>query len=288
MIKRARLTCLSLTSIAAMLLLSSCAKKEEQLHATISTNHGDIVVKLYEKATPKTVANFVGLANGSRLLEEGVDPTSAKPFYDGLTFHRVIPDFMIQGGCPKGNGTGGPGYTFEDETYSEGEALTGKIADMATAERVFTQLILPHIREHQGKSPNELISTVFDKMNEKRSFEPLMKYTVEDIATALSHEGVLHAQGDLIAEVAYGRICMANSGANTNGSQFFIVTKKKGTPWLNGKHTVFGEVIQGMDVVEEIQAMKRNAQDLPNEPVIINSIRAKHVKVKLETPSKDE
>lgn len=127
--------------------------------ATIKTNKGTMVIRLFAAHTPKTVANFEKLAQ--------------KGFYNGLTFHRVIPDFMIQGGCPQGNGTGGPGYTFADE------------------------------------------------------FHPQLKHSVP------------------------GLLSMANSGPNTNGSQFFITHKP--TPWLDGKHTIFGQVIQGLDVVYKIE-----------------------------------
>ena len=127
--------------------------------ATIETNKGDIKLELYEDKTPKTVANF------EKLASEG--------FYDGLSFHRVISDFMIQTGCPLGTGTGGPGYKFEDEFHPD-----------------------------------------------------------------LKHDGP-------------GVLSMANSGPNTNGSQFFIT--HVATPWLDGKHTVFGRVIEGQDVVDEIE-----------------------------------
>ncbi len=138
------------------------------LYAKMETNKGDIYLQLEYKKTPLTVANFVGLA-------EGVISNTAKqnkPFYDGLTFHRVIKDFMIQGGCPLGNGMGDPGYKFTDE-----------------------------------------------------------------IDTTLKHNGP-------------GVLSMANAGPNTNGSQFFITHKE--TPWLNGKHTVFGHVVKGQDVVNNI------------------------------------
>jgi peptidyl-prolyl cis-trans isomerase B (cyclophilin B) len=145
--------------------------------AKIKTSLGDIKVKLYNKSTPTTVNNFVYLAKNK--------------FYDGTIFHRVIKDFMIQGGDPLGNGTGGPGYSFKDE------------------------------------------------MSDKK----LVK----------------------------GSIAMANSGPNTNGSQFFIVSATE-TPWLNGKHTNFGEVIEGLEVVEAIQNVKTGAMDKPLQDVVINSI----------------
>src|SRR5205809_3570243 len=142
--------------------------------ATIHTNHGAIEVELYPEAAPKTVENFRKLAGDG--------------FYDGVVFHRVIPDFMIQGGDPTGTGMGGPGYTFEDE------------------------------------------------FNDRK--------------------------------VERGALAMANAGPNTNGSQFFIVTTAA-APWLDGKHTVFGRVTSGMDVVDAISAVSRDAHDKPHEPVII-------------------
>jgi cyclophilin family peptidyl-prolyl cis-trans isomerase len=145
--------------------------------ATLHTNHGAIELELFEEDAPKTVDNFV------KLSKEG--------FYDGITFHRVIPDFMIQGGCPRGDGTAGPGYQFEDE-------------------------------------PNE-------------------------------------------HRVARGALAMANSGPDTNGSQFFIVTTEA-APWLDGKHTVFGRVASGMDVVDEISGVDRDGSDRPREPVTIDRV----------------
>jgi peptidyl-prolyl cis-trans isomerase B (cyclophilin B) len=145
--------------------------------ATIHTSMGDIELELFDEDAPKTVENFTKLAG------EG--------FYDGLIFHRVIPDFMIQGGCPRGDGTGDAGYKFEDE-----------------------------INDHA---------------------------------------------------IVRGTLAMANAGPNTNGSQFFIVTAQA-TPWLDGKHTAFGQVTSGLDVVDAISGVDRDPSDRPETPVTLERV----------------
>jgi peptidyl-prolyl cis-trans isomerase B (cyclophilin B) len=145
--------------------------------AVMNTSEGAITIELFDADAPKTVQNFKDLV--------------AKGFYDGLTFHRIIKDFMIQGGCPQGTGTGGPGYTFEDE-----------------------------FNQHK---------------------------------------------------VVRGALAMANAGPNTNGSQFFIVTTDA-APWLDGKHTVFGQVTDGMDVVDRLEGLPTDARDRPEEPAGIASV----------------
>jgi cyclophilin family peptidyl-prolyl cis-trans isomerase len=144
---------------------------------TMTTNHGPIVFEMFDEDAPKTVENF------RKLSSEG--------FYDGLTFHRVIKDFMIQGGCPQGTGTGGPGYEFEDE-----------------------------FNQHK---------------------------------------------------VIRGALAMANAGPNTNGSQFFIVTTGA-APWLDGKHTVFGRVTSGMEVVDALEGLPTDSRDRPSEPATIEKV----------------
>jgi cyclophilin family peptidyl-prolyl cis-trans isomerase len=145
--------------------------------ATIHTSEGPIAFELFDADAPKTVANFRELAG--------------KGFYDGLIFHRVIKDFMIQGGCPEGRGTGGPGYKFEDE-----------------------------FNDHK---------------------------------------------------VIRGALAMANSGPNTNGSQFFIVTADA-CPWLDGKHTVFGQMTSGEEVIDAIEAARTDGRDRPTEPITLQSV----------------
>ena len=144
---------------------------------TMTTNKGEIVFDMFDDDAPKTVENFKKLA--------------ADGFYDGLIFHRVIKDFMVQGGCPQGTGTGGPGYQFEDE-----------------------------FNDHK---------------------------------------------------VVRGALAMANSGPNTNGSQFFIVTIDA-APWLDGKHTVFGEVTSGLDVVDAVEGLETDARDRPREQAKIEKL----------------
>ncbi len=167
-------------------------------YAVLETSQGSIVVRLFEKEAPETVANFVGLAEGTK---EFRDPRSGqkvkRPFYDGLTFHRVIPDFMIQGGCPLGNGTGDPGYKFPDEFHAS----------------------LRHNRS--------------------------------------------------------GKLSMANSGPNTNGSQFFITVAP--TPWLDKRHTIFGEVVEGQDIADKISKVARDHNDRPRDAVILQKVRIEHV-----------
>jgi len=165
----------------------------DTLTATLHTNQGPVVIRLFPDHAPKTVRNFVELAEGGK---QWTDPSTGQAttskLYDGTVFHRVIPDFMIQGGDPLGSGRGGPGYKFADEIH-------------------------PDLR--------------FDR--------PYL-------------------------------LAMANAGPGTNGSQFFITVSA--TPWLNGKHTIFGEVIEGANVVDLISRVKTGSQDRPAEDVIVESV----------------
>lgn len=227
---------------------------QNTVKAIISTNYGEIELELWPDLAPKTVQNFITLAGDG--------------YYTGTYFHRVIPDFMIQGGCPNtkdddrsNDGQGGPGYTFEDECYEDGEAITGKLKNAKEAELVWTQVIVPHMQKN--RTPNPEIAEVVKNCQEARNLDPMMVYSVERYMELADHKEAVRDKV-LKAPVLYGNIAMANSGPNTNGSQFFIVTKKDGTPWLNGKHTVFGKVTSGMDVVHEIEQLPKDARDNPN------------------------
>lgn len=169
------------------------------LYAVFETTLGNITCRLYPDKAPRTVANFAGLASGTKEFKDSsTEKPAQRPYYDGLIFHRVIPNFMIQGGCPLGLGTGGPGYQFEDEF-----------------------------------SPD----LVFDRP---------------------------------------GKLAMANAGPNTNGSQFFITVAP--TDWLNNRHTIFGEVIEGMHVVTKISMAPRDSRDKPKTPVAMNKVSIVEVK----------
>jgi peptidyl-prolyl cis-trans isomerase A (cyclophilin A) len=163
-------------------------------YAVFTTSEGKITVKLFEQDAPITVANFIALAEGAKEWTHPVTRRkSTARLYDGTIFHRVIKDFMIQGGDPAGTGMGGPGYRFEDETKG---------------------------------SPHQ-----FDKP---------------------------------------GKLAMANAGPNTNGSQFFITVVP--TPWLNGKHTIFGEVVEGQEIATRISLVPGGGQDKPHKPVVLESV----------------
>lgn len=164
------------------------------MFALFETTKGNFKVKLFNERVPNTVENFVGLAEGTKeFIDAKTNEKTKRPFYDGLIFHRVIRDFMIQGGCPTGTGTGGPGYRFADEIVA-------------------------------GQNKHD---------------KP-------------------------------GMLSMANAGPNTNGSQFFVTTVA--TPWLDKGHTIFGEVVEGMDVVHAIENSRTAPGDRPLEPIQIKKL----------------
>lgn len=256
--------------------LFAAEENTEVIEVVIQTNYGDIELELLPAIAPKTVENFVGLATGTK---EWTEPETGekenKPFYDGLIFHRVIKDFMIQGGCPLGTGSGGPGYKFEDEFTGEDILITGDIHSEEEAYAVYTQILVPYMQTN--KEPNPEILEIIQECGKIQSVKPIMNQTVEFFKenTGIDKEVVLKK---LKATVDYGTICMANSGPNTNGSQFFIVTKKEGCSWLNGKHTVFGKVVKGMDIVHKIEnlpADKKSNKPLEENKAVIEKVIVK-------------
>ncbi len=253
--------------VGLIIISLSLSLSAEKINAVIKTNLGDIEVELTKDLTPKTVDNFVKLAKDG--------------FYEGIYFHRVIPDFMIQGGDPNtlnnnrgDDGAGGPGYKFEDETYSTAgsKKLTGKIATEEEAIRLYQEILVPYM-QRIGDDAHVDILNLMNTVAEKQSGAPIMEKTYEFFYEKTG-ASPLTTKGKLIASVDYGTLCMANSGPNTNGSQFFIVTKKGGAPWLNGKHTVFGKVTKGMDIVHNIEKLPRDSRDnpLPENQAIIQKV----------------
>jgi cyclophilin family peptidyl-prolyl cis-trans isomerase len=251
-------------------------KQKENPVCVIKTTMGNIEVELFQDEAPKTVSNFIGLAEGTK---EFVDSKTGKkvkrPFYDGLIFHRVIKNFMIQGGDPLGNGRGGPGYVFDDEIDAKALGLDKiKAFDpkngphrflMIRSEEDFQRYLLaPLFRAMNINSQEEL-----DKR--KKEFDArlgnlTLMEAYENLGYVYSKNGSKHAP-------VRGSLAMANSGPNTNGSQFFI--NLVDTKWLAGKHTVFGKVVNGMDVLDKIGEVKVDAQSKPVQDVKIISIRRK-------------
>jgi cyclophilin family peptidyl-prolyl cis-trans isomerase len=239
----------------------------------MKTNHGTIELEMFDELAPKTVDNFVGLANGTK---EWTDPKTGekvkRPFYNGLTFHRVISDFMIQGGCPLGTGTGGPGYSFEDEFPGEQIEITGAITSPEDAFMVYQEIVVPYLQKTE--TPDEEILAIVTECQNTNSVNPIMNKPVEYYVEKTGHQKPVASVTPSVS-CDYGTICMANSGPNTNGSQFFIVTKKDGCGWLTGKHTVFGKVTSGMEIALAIEGVQKDGRDKPNKAVVIEEVIVK-------------
>jgi peptidyl-prolyl cis-trans isomerase A (cyclophilin A) len=248
--------------------------------AVITTSMGVIHVELFPKAAPKTVANFLDLAEGRK---EWTDPatgeTVKRPFYDGLVFHRVIKDFMIQGGCPLGNGRGSPGFAFEDEINARGLGLHEIPAmpggqphewfvirgTQQQMQQAFQRVLLIPLCHKLGIRSNEELQSRLAEVQAKLKKLSYME-ALENLGYEFDEE--LEAKKPL-----KGVLAMANSGPKTNGSQFFI--NLVDTPHLTGKHTVFGQVVKGMEVVEAIGTVSVDGTARPVEEVKIVSIREK-------------
>jgi peptidyl-prolyl cis-trans isomerase A (cyclophilin A) len=254
-------------------------------HCIIRTNHGDIVIRLFAKDAPKTVENFLGLAEGNKVF---IDPKTKhkvrKAFYNGLTFHRVIKGFMIQGGCPLGTGKGSPGYQFEDEINADALGLDKmKVLDeegqphpwlAIRSQEDFNNRVLHPLFRAMGITSNEELAERQTEM-ETRVHSMSLKDAYVNLGYKYDDKLKSHAP-------KRGFVAMANSGPNTNGSQFFI--NLVDTPWLTGKHTVFGQVVKGMDVVDRIGEVPVTNAHLPIDPVRIISIQ----RVKPENEREDK
>ncbi len=211
------------------------------IYAVMTTTSGDMVLELFANEAPKTVQNFIDLAQGEKEFntEKGMEK---RPFYDGLKFHRVIKDFMAQGGCPRGDGTGGPGYKFEDEI--NGKSLGLDTLKVKEAPYYQTQLQRAVLSEFNIQSRQEL---------EEKGQEVEAAYMD---AMELSALEILHRVGYRFNEVltskrpVRGSLAMANAGPNTNGSQFFI--NQVDNVNLTGIHTVFGQLVTGYEVLDRI------------------------------------
>ena len=246
--------------------------------ALIKTSKGDVTVELFPDAAPETVRIFLGLAEGKGTYSDVRNPdkkvTIAKPFYDGLIFHRVIPGFMIQGGCPDGRGTGGPGFFFKDEIDADAlgldklKVMTDKGLNpwigVRTRQEFQQKVLMPAIRKYKIDVAKLNTSPELQKQLEAK----VKAMSLKDLYEA---QGYSYTKGLASRKPVKGSLALANSGPNTNGSQFFINLGE--TPHLTGRHTVFGRVIKGMDVVEAIGAVKTAGANKPVEPVKILSIR---------------
>ncbi len=249
-------------------------ERESNPVVRMKTNYGTIDIELFKHAAPKTVDNFLGLAQGTKEFTDPKTGQSVKrKFYDGLIFHRVIDRFMIQSGDPLGTGSGGPGYQFEDEISADALGLDDEKAIspegyphqwlMIRSQEEFNQYVLGPIFRELGIDSQE-------KLDEKRSEleQRIQEITLKEVYSSM---GYSYTSGLPSYEPKRGYLAMANRGPNTNGSQFFI--NMTDTPWLKGKHTVFGKVINGMDIVDKIGALETDAGDKPKEEVKIISVR---------------
>ena len=236
----------------------------------IKTSLGDITLELFANSAPKTVENFLGLAMGTKEFTKNGKKQKGN-YYDGLIFHRVIPKFMAQGGCPLGTGSGDPGFKFADEINAKSLGLDKLKA--LTNGRPHQYLLI----RNQQQWNQRVMSPLFQKMGIKsqkdldaRKEDVQKKVQSLTVAEVYVNQGYKYDEKLTSYAMMRGTIAMANSGPNTNGSQFFI--NMVDNLYLNGKHTVFGKVIDGMAVVDKMQTVKMNGQR-PAEPIKIVSVR---------------
>jgi len=248
---------------------------QDGLYARFDTSKGEILLRLFQQEVPRTVGNFVGLAEGTRPWRAPDGTQKQAPFYDGLVFHRVIKDFMIQGGDPNGNGSGGPGYKFEDEINADALGL----AKLSAVEKDGS--LHPHLLVRSQEDFNQMVLIPLlrrMKIANQEEFEK-RKEDIQKQLNSLTLKGAYENMGYSYSPSLKSRapskgvVAMANAGPNTNGSQFFI--NMADTPWLAGKHTVFGKVVKGMEMVEKIGSAEVGSNNTPKQDVKILSIRLK-------------
>ena len=251
-------------------------KQKENPVYVIQTTLGDIEVELFQSETPKTVANFIGLAEGTKEFEDSKTGKKVKrPYYNGLIFHRVIKNFMIQGGCPLGNGRGGPGYTFADEIDATALGLD-KMKVFGPQKGLHRFLMIHSQEEYQRNIMTPLFRAM--NINSQEEFDQRKKEVETRLDTLTLKEvyenmGYVYSDNGSEHPPVRGSLAMANAGPNTNGSQFFI--NLVDTDWLTGKHTVFGKVVKGMDVVDKIGAVNVDSGQKPVKDVKIISVHRK-------------
>lgn len=233
------------------------------IYASMQTSEGEILIELFDRDAPKTVQNFIDLAQGEKETISPKGEKQKKRFYDGLTFHRIIEGFMIQGGCPRGDGTGGPGYQFEDEINAVWLGL-----DKVTGEQIpfYDRYIQEVVLRNMAPKSREELESRMQEFDEK--FKKAKKLPIIEVLYRIGYRynEVLKSH-----KSTRGRIAMANAGPNTNGSQFFI--NQVDTPHLDGLHTVFGEVVRGMEVVDKIAKIGDKKKQTENSnPITIQQI----------------
>ncbi len=275
MINKLKITLIIIFLFVSILMSGFAEQKEKRSNpvSILNTTMGIIEIELFQHAAPETVANFIGLAEGTKTFTDPKSGSQVKrKYFDGLIFHRVIENFMIQGGCPLGTGTGNPGYTFKDEINADSLGLNNMKA--LTPQGEPNQLLGIRSQEQFNAS---ILAPLFEKMGistqeelNKRTeeFQALLsEVSVKDVFEGMGYE---YRTGIQSYEPLKGYLAMANSGPNTNGSQFFI--NLIDTPWLIGKHTVFGKVISGMNVVEAIGNVSTDSGNKPNNDIKIISV----------------
>lgn len=269
-----KLLLISLLSISTIIFAQEFDKEyADDPVVLMKTTKGDIYIELFAKEAPKTVKNFLDLAEGRKEFTDiKTKEKVTRNYYDGLIFHRVIPKFMIQGGCPLGVGSGGPGYSFEDEISAKDLGLdTAKAFEngrphpnlgIRSQQQFQMQILMPLLKKLNISTQEEL---------QKRAAE--VQKAVESMTLQDCFETQGYEYNDTLKshKPLRGVLAMANSGPKTNGSQFFINVID--TPWLTGKHTVFGKVLKGMDVVDAISNVKTSPASKPREEIKIISIR---------------